>query len=108
MDLQRNIFLEDGIDQGETLSPLWWRIFYDPLLSKLNSTEKGYKMKVNKPINTKNKTYTQLEQKISNIVYMDDTTLIGENKDDIQHLLGIASSFYTLNKIGINAKKTKL
>ena len=26
---------ENGIDQGETISPLLWRIFYDPLLCRI-------------------------------------------------------------------------
>ena len=27
--------VHDGIDQGETITPLLWRIYYDPLLSKI-------------------------------------------------------------------------
>jgi hypothetical protein len=35
----------DGINQGETISPLLWRIFYDPLLCKIqDNPEFGYKM----------------------------------------------------------------
>src|SRR5438552_18699660 len=36
----------DGIDQGETISPLLWRIFYDPLLCKIQDDPKlGYTIK---------------------------------------------------------------
>ena len=37
---------EDGIDQGEVISPLIWRIFYDPLLSKIQDKELGFKVEV--------------------------------------------------------------
>src|SRR5204862_7965260 len=33
----------DGIDQGETISPLLWRIFYDPLLCRIqNDPDLGF------------------------------------------------------------------
>ena len=39
---------QDGIDQGETISPLLWRIFYDPLLYRIQHVEKlGYQIKLN-------------------------------------------------------------
>ena len=42
---------EDGIDQGEVISPLVWRIFYDPLLCAIQKTKNtGYKMSTNWPI----------------------------------------------------------
>ena len=34
----------DGIDQGEVLSPLIWRIFYDPLLCRIQEANLGYTM----------------------------------------------------------------
>src|SRR5436309_15092607 len=34
----------DGIDQGETISPLLWRIFYDPLLCQIQKRQNGYIM----------------------------------------------------------------
>src|SRR5215212_7699235 len=35
---------QDGIDQGETISPLLWRIFYDPLLCAVQNSNRGYVM----------------------------------------------------------------
>ena len=35
-----NIAISKGIPQGETISPLLWTIFYDPLLTKLNESKK--------------------------------------------------------------------
>src|SRR3954453_2129112 len=35
----------DGIDQGETISPLLWRIFYDPLLCRIqNVNDLGFEI----------------------------------------------------------------
>src|SRR3954449_12899010 len=40
----------DGIDQGETISPLIWRIFYDPLLTRINEDDMlGYNLSVKWP-----------------------------------------------------------
>jgi Reverse transcriptase (RNA-dependent DNA polymerase) len=40
----------DGLDQGEVVSPLMWRIFYDPLLYSIYKEEDlGYKMELNWP-----------------------------------------------------------
>src|SRR6266536_576585 len=41
----------DGIDQGEAISPLIWRIFYNPLLHRIQEdTTLGYEMKINWPL----------------------------------------------------------
>src|SRR5437016_11791621 len=40
----------DGIDQGDSISPLLWRIFYDPLLSAVTRYgTRGYTMNVTWP-----------------------------------------------------------
>ncbi len=55
VELSPQFTAEDGIDQGDTISPLLWRIFYDPLLSALQkNSSRGYKMKVNWPLNINN------------------------------------------------------
>src|SRR5688572_19471965 len=35
---------KDGIDQGETIFSLLWRIFYDPLLCQIQNSQRGYIM----------------------------------------------------------------
>ena len=43
--LTHSIKAQDGIDQGETISPLLWRIFYDPLLCQIqDNNNMGYTM----------------------------------------------------------------
>src|SRR4051794_29611771 len=34
-----------GIDQGEVINPLLWTIYYDPLLTEINSLKMGYEIK---------------------------------------------------------------
>jgi len=34
--------VQDGIDQGETITPLLWRIYYDPLICSINKKHTGY------------------------------------------------------------------
>src|SRR5215210_1354023 len=63
-----------GIDQGDTISPLLWRIYYDPLLSKVSKQHKGYVF-TNKPEVSLHK-HNQHSLTINTIAYMDDTTWI--------------------------------
>ena len=34
--------VEDGIDQGETFSLILWKIYYDPLISRIHKEHIGY------------------------------------------------------------------
>lgn len=75
-DLTDKYHVKDGIDQGEVWSPLLWRIFYDPLLTKLDTLKEAlrytveveYKEDVNMP------EVLRKELKINVIAFMDDTT----------------------------------
>ena len=58
---------EDGIDQGEVLSPLVWRIFYNPLLCKVQDAKLGYKMQIKSQKIEKDKLH------IGVLAYADDT-----------------------------------
>ncbi|KAG9286810.1 hypothetical protein G9A89_012360 [Geosiphon pyriformis] len=57
--------VHDGLDQGEVFLPLLWRIFYDPLLYEVDSSQSA-----------------------------------------TQHILNIASEFFSINDISINNNKT--
>ncbi|CAG8618585.1 3866_t:CDS:2, partial [Dentiscutata heterogama] len=86
--LTKQITIPDGIDQGETLSPLWWIIFYDPLITAL--TQQPSQLKHN------------------TIAYMDDLNLLATSKTELQNNLNIATEFFLLNDIKANPTKTKL
>jgi len=50
--LTQEFTAEDGLDQGEVVSPLLWRIFYDPLLYEIQNKRKlGYEMSLDWPTN---------------------------------------------------------
>ena len=65
----------DGIDQGEVLSPLLWRIFYDPLLCYMADKEDiGYEIKVEETTDWARQSHKQQKIKFSVLAYADDTT----------------------------------
>ena len=75
----------DGIDQGEVISPLIWRIFYDPLLSRIQQDESlGYTMSLQWPHLTtpaSNISYTTHSLRIAALAFADDTAWIANSKE---------------------------
>lgn len=109
-DLTEEYKVEDGIDQGEVWSPLLWRIFYDPLLCKLDDIKEdsGYEMSVEYKENITKSVITTHSIKINAIAFMDDTTLISKSYDKMVGMLEICHSFYKLNDIKANPKKYEI
>ena len=102
---------KDGIDQGETISPLLWRIFYDPLLCKIQENRKhGYTMecKWDQDLSKQEKEESHLSVRQAAIAYMDDTTWITRSKEDMDGILKEASSFYKVNDSQVNEEKSVL
>ncbi|EXX58422.1 hypothetical protein RirG_198140 [Rhizophagus irregularis DAOM 197198w] len=108
--LSKGFYAGDGIDQGETISPLIWRIFYDPLLTRIKDIpEVGYRLITQWPSSEGtdiNK--TQHELKTSVVAYADDTAWIASNKKEMETIIGISNSFFKLNNIRINGDKSEL
>jgi hypothetical protein len=97
-----------GIDQGEVISPLLWVIYYDPLLCEIQKQKLGYIMKHTiKPDIYNYDNYT-IEQEIPTIAFMDDTTWIAPNKNNMEEILSIADEFYTMTNTAINKDKSVL
>ena len=42
LGLTNSYIVKNGIDQGETIIPLFWRIYYDLLISKIANHFHGY------------------------------------------------------------------
>ena len=100
---------KDGIDQGEVISPLVWRIFYDPLLVAIQEQRKaGHRMVVEWPKDIRSNMIQQESLKIEVIAYADDTTYIASTKEDLEKTIEIAEEFYKINDIEINPKKSEL
>src|SRR3990170_8619663 len=91
---------EVGIDQGETLSSLLWVIYLDPLLSVINKEASSpYVLDHNSNINNSN---------ISQLAFMDDTTIVSSSIQGLTEILSIAQEFYQLNNTKINFNKADL
>ena len=99
---------EDGIDQGEVISPLIWRIIYDPLLVRLESLRKGYEIKTEWLSRAENTKVIETKYQVAALAYADDTTFIASSSQDMQHIIDKAQEFYNINDIEINPKKSEL
>jgi hypothetical protein len=72
----------DGIDQGEVIFPLIWRIFYDPLLHRIQEDETlGYIMELIWLDNIFNNNKRKIMIRTAVLVYVDDTQWIAKSKD---------------------------
>ena len=98
----------DGIDQGEVISPLIWRIFYDPLLCRITQDPTlGYTMNVKWPTGNLD-TSTTYSMRSAGLAYADDTVWLGHSRSNAQRILDISSGFFNLNDIDINGSKSFL
>ena len=98
-----------GIDQGESISPLIWRIFYDPLLHRIQEDKTlGYNMQVRWPVDIANNTTYIFQERIAASAYADDTQWIAKSKEEAQKIIDISNSFFDINDIKINGDKSEL
>ena len=107
--LTKEFEAEDGLDQGEVISPLMWRIFYDPLLCLVQKEENlEYRIEVNWPFDLKTNKTKSLTWQQGVLAYADDTTWIAGSRVELQKIIDISTEFYKLNNIEINNKKSEL
>uniref|UniRef100_U9SUU7 Reverse transcriptase domain-containing protein n=1 Tax=Rhizophagus irregularis (strain DAOM 181602 / DAOM 197198 / MUCL 43194) TaxID=747089 RepID=U9SUU7_RHIID len=99
-----------GIDQGEIISPLLWTIYFDPLLTELSSSAiSPYIWSSGIPANILNINNNEdVAVPITQLTYMDDSTLIASSLAGLEQLLSIACDFYFLNNITANFSKYEL
>ena len=102
--------VQDGIDQGDALSPLLWWIFYDPLLVAIQSTPGlGYTSNLTWPHNVYNQdTWESFSTNVAVLAYMDDTIFAGASQSQTQRTIDLANSFYEMHDIDINGTKSEL
>lgn len=121
-DRQNSIIFEDwigdsytvlnGIDQGESICPLLWTIYYDPIFEAINKSQyEGINYQATLParslITDSSDIYSvNLTLKVQG--YLDDTTWITSDLNNLIANLRIADQFYKLANIKINKDKTIL
>src|SRR6201988_2830769 len=100
--------VQNDIDQEETITPLLWRIYYDPLITHIHSTFPGYSISTSWSTNLKNSTTSNLETNCSVLAYMDDTLWIASSQEELANILLTAESFYNMANIKVNPTKSIL
>jgi len=104
--LTESYHIKIGIDQGETISPLLWVIYYDPLLTMLkNRAIDPYTLEHSKITSIDPYIVERSSYDISSLVFMDDSTLVSSSKKGIEKLLSITEEFYYLNNTAANHSK---
>jgi len=103
------VHIKSGIEQGETYSPLLWKIYYDPILTYIHNKYKNHLLKI---------TSSSPLEIVSNIppssitippmAFMDDTVWHSKNPETLQCILNDTQQLYNLNNIEINAAKSDL
>ena len=88
-----SIEIKNGVKQGDTLSPLLFTLFVNPLLTKLKNSNLGYKFHNNEQIH------------IPNIAYCDDITLIAESAEKMEKMAKIVMDFCDYTGMRLNPTK---
>ena len=99
--LTKLYLVEDGIDQRETFSLLLWKIYYDPLISRIHNEHLGYQDTI-PLIPTSKHIHTSI------MAYMDDSLWVALSKSSLQKILLTANSFYKFARIKVNLSKSVL
>jgi len=103
-----------GLDQGGVECPLFWRMVYDVLLSTVMDSQLGYCMAAKSALEEHHKISMTLPQvtdinvTVAALAFVDDTTWVAPNGDNLQKIVNIAKEFFEINKIEINPKKTEM
>src|SRR5579859_7347234 len=97
-----------GIDQGEVISPLLWCIYYDALLTEIQKLNIGYNLHHTYKPNVYTNNFEKVETNIPITAYMDDTSYITTNVNNLEIMLAKADSFYNLNNILVNKEKSEI
>ena len=87
LGLTKSYDVNNGIDQGETITPLLWRIYYDPLINKISTSHKGYTMSATCKDSILTHKYKNLKISSSVLAYMDDTLWITNLKPNLESII---------------------
>ena len=94
--------VQNGIDQRETITPLFWHIYYDPLISKISREVEGYQISTTWSDNIRQTKLNKIQTNTSVLAYMDDTLWIAKSKSQLNEIIKIATSFFQMAGIQVN------
>ncbi|KAG9297886.1 hypothetical protein G9A89_015477 [Geosiphon pyriformis] len=101
--------VHDGLDQREVFSPLLWCIFYDPLLCEVKRQADGCGYRLNSHF-ISGCGCAESQAGVSSFftadAFVDNTIWVGSSQNATQHILNVASEFFSINAISINNDKT--
>jgi hypothetical protein len=99
----------DGIDQGEVISPLVWRIFYDLLLHRIQEDELlRYIIELKWPNNVSCNEKRSIMIRTAASAYANDTQWIAKSKNEAKKISLITDEFFDINNIKINGEKSEI
>ena len=98
--------VKNGIDQGKTITPFFWCIYYDPLIHKIALQHKGYTLSTTWKTHLSPPKTKSLQISTSVLAYMDDTLWIAQTKSELEQITQTATSFYLMANIQINPLKS--
>ena len=71
--LTKPYIVQNSIDQEETITPLFWRIYYDPLINRIATEYNSYTLSTSWKTNLYPPKSDKLQASVSVLAYMDDT-----------------------------------
>ncbi|GES90260.1 ribonuclease H-like domain-containing protein [Rhizophagus clarus] len=102
--------MKQGIHQGEIISPLLWILYYNPLFLYINQQSNLYFQssfdRIHHVLHLESDTPQHFRSTVT--AYLDDTSWITNNLDQLNQKLNIANSFYKMADIQVNLDKYKI
>lgn len=108
LGLSPHYSVHDRIDQGETITLLLWRIYYDPLINKIKTNFTAYTISSTYTFSIHSIQNQTIQTSPSILAYMDDTLLIASSSNQLQQILDTAATFYSIAHIQVNPSKSIL
>ncbi|CAJ0846410.1 5522_t:CDS:2 [Entrophospora sp. SA101] len=102
VDHQRLKIALKCIEQGDPLSPIIWKIFYDPILAHITN---NYETDL---LTIKTTSLEQINMPNNHHTFMDDTIFISKSKEGIERIASAVNHLYKINNIKVNWNKSGL
>ena len=93
-----------GVEQGDTLSPTLWRIFYNALILAIEETKASIKLDADSHYNERTGCIDPVM--VSQVVMADDLTLLTDSREKLLKLINVVDEFMCLHNIRVNGSKT--